>query len=61
MKAVPVEVAVARAKAERRWINEMLEMMEADEKRDDTADEIEGCRQRLAELNDFIARHSRDN
>ena len=59
MKAVPVEVAVARAKAERRWINGMLEMVEAGERDDTAADEIEGCRRRLAELDDFIAEHSK--
>ena len=36
-----------------------LRMVEAGERDDTAADGIEGCRRRLAELDDFIAEHSK--
>jgi hypothetical protein len=59
MKAVPVEVAVARAK-ERRWaVKAMLEMMVSGEHGVPTADDIEECRQEIRKMDDFIAEHSK--
>ena len=59
MRAVPVEVAVARAK-ERRWfMKSLLKGMEFGEHGVPTADDIEECRQEIRKMDDFIAEHSK--
>ena len=59
MRAVPVEVAVARAK-ERRWfMKSLLKGMKSGEHGVPTADDIEECRQEIRKMDDFIAEHSK--